>query len=150
MAAGVIGIAVDGQTGPRLMQIGLTREWDATFYFGRTKRGKVVISRLVIGTGRADGQLPEDQELPMAVIRKITIARVQHYLEQVNRPTQEPKVKRPRANSRIKTAQDLKRLLVRYDQIAQKNPRAAAKILAIELRENRNTVRTWIRRARGL
>ena len=147
---GVQGVTVDGRTGPISMHLGLTDEWDARFYFGRTKAGRVVIARLEISTGRSERELPENHELTMEVIRKITIARVQRYLEEVNRPTHEPTVKRPRASSPIKSANDLKRLLARHDQLGKKYPGEAAKMLAIEIGQNRSTVRTWLRRAKGL
>jgi hypothetical protein len=151
LGEGVSGIQIDGQTGPHAMAKSLGGQWGVTFYFGKTKAGRVRIASIVVEHGRGDGIVPDDG-VTIALLDRVKIGTVRRYLRNLERwPVQpKPTQKRPRGRPAKLNAQELRRLLGRYDRLVAAHDPHPAKTLALETDQNHSNVRTWLARARRL
>lgn len=135
----------------RSTQRPLNDDWRIKYTFGRTPLGALTVVRVEVHPNREDDRSPDEHGVTVAMLRQVTLAPIRRYLDlksYARRPERTAPT-RPRRRGSL-TSRQYRKIWTRFRQLVCANDPAPSKTLAAELNANRNTVRTWIARAKVL
>ncbi len=148
----MIGLIVDGQTGPVAMQVDLTNYWRVVYKFGRTKKGTIQIAEVILQPTRPNRAIPDEHGVTVQLWQQVKFRRVRRYLDSLR-----PRAARPVAAKRGSrgrpskmTAADYRRLKREHDALILNDPHPSKTLAKRWGNMNQSTMRTWIAKARAL
>ena len=78
----MVGVQVDGRSGPVLLEQSINDDWKVTYHFGRTVgSNQLRVVKVVVEPYRHDGVIPDEQGMTATMLKRLNLTHVRRYMD---------------------------------------------------------------------